>query len=197
MRDDMLKRTTGLSGTKKRFMYQPDGFMTILYLFLALIVIILVLYSVGKVGILFPETKAEEVKTEEVQTIELSDFPSTEEGTFGGQLNPAYFKEQLDQVVILFASAKIPGLTILYYPYEHRLVAGTPQMVISDIVFFDGQAHEIMYSFKKGGNQYFFYDGKVVGQSAYVPSEENMLTGLVTGPAVVVVSEGFEMVEVR
>jgi len=193
----MHHRTKSLSGQKKRWRYQPDGFTTILYLFLALIVITLVLYSIGKVGILFPETKAEEAPAEGVQTIGLTDFPSTEEGTFGGQLNPTYFKEPVDQVVILFASAKIPGLTILYYPYEQTLVAGTPQMAIPDIVFFDGQAHEIMYSFKKGGNQYFFYDGNVVGQSAYVPYEENMLTGLVTGPAVVVVSEGFEKVEVR
>ena len=40
------------------------------------------------------------------------DFPSTKEGSFDGVVRPHYFKEPLDEFVLLLSSDKIPGLSI-------------------------------------------------------------------------------------
>ena len=45
---------------------------------------------------------------------QIGDFPSDEQGTFAGRLKETYYKEQLDDVVVLFVSEKIPGLAMIY-----------------------------------------------------------------------------------
>ena len=126
-----------------------------------------------------------------------TDFPSTEEGTFSAWVREQYYKEQLDPMVVFFVSEKISGLSLVYYPEEQKLVAGTPPLIADGVRFFDGQAHHLAYSFQKDGEQRLYYDGKLVGVSSFVPKEKNSLTGLVTGTASNFVSEALYEVEIR
>jgi hypothetical protein len=89
------------------------------------------------------------------------DFPNTEAGTFAGFAGEKYFREPIEEVVVLFASAKIPGIAIIYYPEEKKIIAGSPQMTIENIKLFNGVRHQIAYSFKKGDKQRFYYDGNL------------------------------------
>ena len=131
------------------------------------------------------------------QPDQIGDFPSSEEGTLSGTLKEHYFKEKIDPVVVLFASARIPGLSILYYPEKNMLVGGSPALMVAGVSLFDGQRHSLLYSFKREGMQALVYDQKVVASGKFELPEGNMVTGLVTGAAENVVSEGFETVEVR
>lgn len=134
--------------------------------------------------------------TEEPEPTQMQDFSSTEQGTFTATLQSEYPKEPIDQVVVLFASSRIPGLMLVYYPYERRLVGGTPQMVIENVVFFDGQPHQLIYSFQKDGQQVIAYDGTPIAASDFIYFGGNAFTGLVTGLPEVVVSDGFSEVEI-
>ncbi len=124
-------------------------------------------------------------------SIQLQDFPSSEAGTFIGILRPTYFKEPLDNIIILFASVRVPGMVLAYYPTEHKLIGGTPQMVADGITFFDGQSHELKYSFQRNGQQLLIIDGKVVASSPFI-SYRSTLTGAVAGIPEVFISESFE-----
>ena len=137
-----------------------------------------------------------ELEPEQIrQPDQVGDFPSIEEGTLAGTLKEVYFKEQIDSVVVLFASAKIPGLSLLYYPEKKMLVGGSPALVASEVSLFDGQKHSVMYSFKRDGQQVILYDGQLVASGEFKLPEGNALTGLVTGVPENKVSEGFEKVE--
>lgn len=129
--------------------------------------------------------------------MQLNDFTSDAEGMFNGQLNNNYDKEEVDPVVVLFSSATVPGINLIYYHYENKVVVGTPQMVVENVVLFNDRPHWVGYTFKEGKKQYFFYDGKVVASSDFEPPQENALTGFVTGAAENYVYEGFESMEVR
>src|SRR3989344_1242645 len=98
------------------------------------------------VGYLFLSHQKVELQPEQIrQPDQVGDFPSTEEGTLAGTLKEVYFKEQIDPVVVLFASAKIPGLSLLYYPEKKMLVGGSPALVASEVSLFDGQKHSVLY----------------------------------------------------
>lgn len=129
--------------------------------------------------------------------MQLGDFENDKEGMFNGQLNNNYDKEEVDPVVVLFSSAIVPGLSLIYYHYEQKVVVGTPQMVVENVILFNDRPHWISYTFKEGGKQYFFYDGDVVASSTFEPPQENALTGFVTGVAENYVYEGFKSMEVR
>ena len=130
------------------------------------------------------------------QPDQIGDFSSAEAGTLSGTLQEHYFKEQIDPVVVLFASARIPGLSILYYPEKKIMVGGSPALVATDISLFDGHKHVLMYSFKREGEQALVYDGAMVAWGKFKVAD-NSITGLVTGTAENSISEGFEKVEVR
>ena len=74
-------------------------------------------------------------------------------------------------------------------------MAGRPLMMANDISLFDGQKHEIKYSFKKNGPQGLFYDGKLVAQGEF--KEPSSLTGATTGVARNYLSEDFEQVDIK
>jgi len=116
----------------------------------------------------------------ESTTIQMQDFPSTEQGTFTGQLKPNYYKEKPDQIIILFVSSRLPGLALIYYPYEKKLVGGTPQMIADNIILFDGVSHKLGYSFQQKGQQLLMYDDKVIAQSEFRLNDRNDLTGMFT-----------------
>ena len=142
------------------------------------------------------QTVPEEVSVEAPATVQMQDFPNDQQGIFIGQLNNHYFKDPIDPIVVLFISARIPGLSMIYYPYEQRIVAGTPSMNIENVVLFDGTSHEVKYAFQKDGNQQFWYDGNLVAESRFIPAGSS-ITGAVTGVDQVFVSEGFAEVEIR
>src|SRR3989344_1080577 len=97
-------------------------------------------------GYLFLSQQKVELEPEQIrQPDQVGDFPSIEEGTLAGTLKEVYFKEQIDSVVVLFASAKIPGLSLLYYPEKKMLVGGSPALVASEVSLFDGQKHSVLY----------------------------------------------------
>ena len=141
----------------------------------------------------FEQNKAE---VEDTVTTIIRDFPSTAEGTFYGQVQPLYFKESMDHIVVLFASQRITGLALIYYPYQKRLVGGTPQMVAENINLFDGVAHDIIYSFKERGKQMMLYDNQIVAASDFTLNTPNSLTGMVVGPASAVLSRSVTNVEI-
>ncbi len=118
------------------------------------------------------------------------DFMNLDEGALEGWTREQYYKEPIDEVVVLFASARIPGLAIIYYPKEERIVAGTPQMVVNGIRLFDGQTHQTAYAFARNGRQRFFYDGKMVAESDF-DFYESGLTGMAVGAPELIVSESF------
>ncbi|MDP3989689.1 MAG: hypothetical protein Q8Q01_00615 [archaeon] len=124
------------------------------------------------------------------------DFPTTEAGTFSGILNENYFKEPIDSIVLLFASKKLPGFAIKYYSEEHKLVTGTPPMVAEDVFLFNGIKTQLVYTFKKDGEQVLFIDGLKVVSSSFKLNQGSLLTGMVTGSSELFVSDGFESVNV-
>ncbi len=120
------------------------------------------------------------------------DFPNTKGGTLSGWAGSKYYKEPIDDVIILFASANVPGLTLLYYPNENKLVAGTPQLTVEEIKLFQGERHNLVYSFDLGKSQRIYYDGILKAESDFqLYSSE--LTGMVTGAPTAIVSESFEV----
>ena len=187
---------------------------TLLSALIFLVAVGLVLYIVGAIAqtireqeqtsavgaaIQIPPEKnveAENKPPENSQTVQMMDFPNDQQGIFIGILQSEYFKQPVDQIVVLFASSRIPGLTIIYYPYEKRLVAGTPAMNAENIAFFDGTSHELKYAFQKDGNQQLWYDGKLVAESRFIPVRST-LTGAVIGVPEVLVSEGFKDVAIE
>lgn len=126
----------------------------------------------------------------------IDDFASEEQGTFGGQLRNNYPAENFDSIVVLLSSQKIPGLTLVYYPYEQKLTSGIPQMTAENIVLFDGQPHRVHYQFTKGGPQYLYYDHKVVASSNY-QNLQTVLSGFMTGPPILFVSDLFSEYEFK
>jgi hypothetical protein len=136
-------------------------------------------------------------ETGEQVVIQQMDFPTTDAGTFVGVLQKEYFKEPIDKVVILFVSARIPGLSLIYYPSEKRLIGGTPQMSVDQIILFDGLHHEIKYSFEKGGQQQLFYDEQLVANAKFTPPPSDAITGMLIGVSRASVSKGLFKVEVR
>ncbi|MEK6969916.1 MAG: hypothetical protein AABW48_05810 [Nanoarchaeota archaeon] len=120
------------------------------------------------------------------------DFPHTKGGTLSGWAGSKYYKEPIDEVVILFASVTVPGLTILYYPQENKLVAGTPQMTATGIELFQGERHNLVYSFDLGKTQKIYYDGELKAESDF-QLYGSELTGMVTGAPTAIVSESFEV----
>lgn len=121
----------------------------------------------------------------------LGDFENDQQGIFGGQLNNKYFKEPIDSIVILFSSETVPGLTLVYYPYEKKLVGGLPKMEVEDVVLFDDRPHWVGYQFKKDGKQYLYYDHEVVASSNF-QIFGNTLTAFATGAPANYVYPGFE-----
>lgn len=119
------------------------------------------------------------------------DFPNIEGGTLTGWAGSNYYKEPIDEVVVLFASAKVPGLAIIYYPYHERLVAGTPQMTVEGIKLFKGEEHQIVYSFDRGRKQKIYYDGELKAETDF-EIYFNELMGMVIGSPETVVSPSFK-----
>ena len=121
------------------------------------------------------------------------DFSSKMEGTLSGWTDEKYYKEPIDETIVLFSSEKIPGLTLIYYHYENKIIGGTPQMTADNIIFFDGNPHTVKYSFKKNGKQQLYYDNNLVAESDFI-FHSNYLTGNIIGVNEFEISDSFESV---
>lgn len=156
--------------------------------------VLLSIKSAGKVTGTMVASQLEEKKSISPPEI---DFPDIKGGTFTGWAGEQYFTDAPDKVMVLFASSTIPGLAMLYYPYENRIVVGTPQMTIEGIELFKGQKHMVAYSFINGGEQKFYYDGELKASSEFELQAANEITGMAVGATETVISEQFEKVEIR
>ena len=176
--------------TKKRGTWKEWIVIFILLLFVALIII----FSASDVETNDVVEVDNVTNTEQLTPPEV-DFMSVDGGTFNGWAGATYYKEPIDDPVVLFVSAKVPGMSLLYYPHKKLLVGGTPQMIAEDIDLFQGEKHQITYSFDKGEKQRLFYDGKIVAESEF-KLYENSLTGMATGVAELYVSKSLDEVEI-
>ncbi len=138
-----------------------------------------------------------DTQTDEIISPEKIDFPSTEEGTLSGWMEGVYPKEPIDKEIVLFSSAKIPGLAIVYYHEENKLIAGTPKMNADGITLFDGEKHHLAYTFKRGGPQILFYDGQQVAASEFQHHLPTSITGMVTGPFTPIISKTFSQININ
>src|SRR3989344_3093948 len=108
------------------------------------------------------------------------DFKSNIEGALSGWTDEKYYKEPIDETIVLFSSEKIPGLAVIYYPLEKKLIAGSPPMVINNLSLFNGYKHHLGYIFKES-KQALFYDGQLIAASDFLPRTQNSFTGMTTG----------------
>jgi len=132
-----------------------------------------------------------------ITSTEMQDFPNTVQGTFTGILNAKYIKEELDPIIVLYVSSRLPGMAMIYYSQEKKLVYGTPQMVINDISLFDGAQHTLTYSFQNPGKQYFSYDNTVLSQSDFHLNIPSLLTGNTVGVSEKFINPHFGSVEIN
>ena len=111
-----------------------------------------------------PDTSIQDQEKEK----EGKDFSSTEAGTLNGWLEVPP-NTPLDDTVVLFSSTTIPGLAIIYYPPQKRIISGLPPMVAEGVNLHDGQKHNLIYTFQKNGIQALLIDGQIASSADYHP----------------------------
>ncbi|HZX45136.1 MAG TPA: hypothetical protein VFF28_05640 [Candidatus Nanoarchaeia archaeon] len=111
------------------------------------------------------------------------DFPNKKEGTVVFDMK--IFMENIIQVnnkvpkyVIFAESQAIPGLVFRYNVFESVFEGGLPLIKTSEVKFLDGGKHLVSYTFKEGGPQKIFFDGKEVASGEF-DSSKPLVTGLV------------------
>ncbi len=111
--------------------------------------------------------------------------PSDTEGTLVLWTKPAVeifdqFSDARDYI-IFFSATNIPGLRIVYNLNTQQFEAGTPLLKSTKIDIFDGQNHQLSYTFKKGTEQAIYLDGVKVASSEFRPMAIPELTALMIG----------------
>ncbi len=110
-----------------------------------------------------------------------ADLQSKEEGTIMWWTKPEMrvFKdfESTKEYLIMFSSSNLPGLMIAYGFAGKNIVGGMPMMKSGGVEFLDNKAHQIAYTFKKGGEQVLYFDGEMKVRGEYRESQVNVLTG--------------------
>ncbi|MFH1275533.1 MAG: hypothetical protein ABIH82_00315 [Candidatus Woesearchaeota archaeon] len=161
---------------------------------IVIIVAVVLISSTFFVIDLFKEEPQTEVVTETV-TGTINDFPSDQAGTLNGylQVDP---NMPVENTIVLFSSAKISGLAMVYYPKQKRVVVGMPPMVADNVDLFDGKEHNVIYTFEKEGMQAFFIDKQIVVSGNYKPYSGAGITGMVIGISENIVSGLFDEVVV-
>ena len=107
--------------------------------------------------------------------------PNTEEGTIVLWTKPpveifGQFSDARDYI-IFFSATNVPGMRIVYNMNAKRFEAGTPLLVSQEIDIFDGQNHQLAYTYKKGVGQKIFLDGVEVASSDFKPMKIADVTG--------------------
>ena len=80
--------------------------------------------------------------------------------------------------MMFFSSETIKGLRIFYDFRDSRLKAGLPLMGSEQEIGFDGNPHQIIYTFKKGIKQALYFDTVLVAEGPFDPNESPPLVGL-------------------
>lgn len=107
--------------------------------------------------------------------------PNEDEGTIVLWTKPPVeifdqFSDARDYI-IFYSSTNLPGVRIVYNMKEHMFEAGSPLLRSPEIDIFDGQNHQLAYTFKKGAAQSMFLDGQLVNTSDFRPLSAAQITG--------------------
>jgi hypothetical protein len=107
--------------------------------------------------------KYTDLPNKDVGTVVVDLKASEDELTLGGTIPTR---------VQLFRSKIVEGLSIEYIYGEKRIVSGMPRLSSSAVSLFDGNLHHIAYSFKRGEKQQLYFDGNLVAESVFEPTEK-------------------------
>lgn len=137
----------------------------------ALIVVILV-----KIAMLAAEQKPKEELGTAVKLNLDGDFPNTQEGTavFNMRLlmdRIIAVNNKVPKYVIFTESNAIPGLMLRYNVHDSVFEGGLPLIRSNEVTFLDGNIHEVIYTFKKGAEQKFFFDGAEIASGIFDDSK--------------------------
>lgn len=104
------------------------------------------------------------------------DFPNPKEGTaiFNMRLLMDRIILQFNKVpkyVIFIESETIPGLILRYNVHDSVFEGGLPLMQSEEVVFLDGNKHEVVYTFKEGAEQKFYFDKKEIASGMFDSSK--------------------------
>ncbi len=104
------------------------------------------------------------------------DFPNPKEGTaiFNMNLimeNIIAVHNKVPKYVIFKESSIIPGLTIRYNLHDSVFEGGIPLIKSEEVTFLDGKKHEIIYTFKEGDAQRFYFDKKEIASGKFDSSK--------------------------
>ena len=95
------------------------------------------------------------------------DFPNLKEGT--AVFNVRLLMDQIilkykkvPKYIIFTESTAIPGLVFRYNVHDSVFEGGLPLVRSEEVIFLDGNVHEVAYTFKAGGKQRIFFDGEEV-----------------------------------
>ncbi len=109
------------------------------------------------------------------------DLPNKEQGTVVISLKAPESEilvgESEPTRVILFRSNTVDGLSIEYLFGEKRLISGIPSIESQVVDIFDGNMHQIAYSFMRGDMQMLFLDGVKLAEGKFDPTTELTVTG--------------------
>ncbi|MBW2988855.1 hypothetical protein KY358_00900 [Candidatus Woesearchaeota archaeon] len=114
------------------------------------------------------------------------DFPNTKEGTARFDM-----KLLMDRVIsrfnkvpkyVIFAESKaIPGLALRYNVHDSVFEGGLPMMRSREVVFLDGNRHELVYTFQEGGAQKIYFDRMEIASGIFDPDRIGITGFAVSG----------------
>ncbi len=108
-------------------------------------------------------------------------MPNENEGTIVLWTKPPIeIFEQFDDArdyIIFYSATNVPGLRIVYNIQTKRFEAGTPQLKSPEIDIFDGNNHQLVYTFNKEQGQAIYLDGVKVDESTFKPLKISQVTG--------------------
>jgi hypothetical protein len=104
------------------------------------------------------------------------DFPNPKEGS--AVFNTRLFMDNIIKVhnkvpkyVIFTESKKIPGLILRYNIHDSVFEGGLPLLKSKEVVFLDGNMHEVIYTFREGEEQKFYFDGEKIASGIFDSSD--------------------------
>ncbi|MFC1741836.1 hypothetical protein ACFL3V_04845 [Nanoarchaeota archaeon] len=107
--------------------------------------------------------------------------PNTDQGTIVIWTKPpveifSQFSDARDYI-IFYSATNIPGLRVVYNIKEKHFEAGAPLMSSPEVDIFDQKNHQIVYTFKKDGQQSIFLDGVKAATSDFKPIDSSKIVG--------------------
>lgn len=140
-----------------------------------IVVVVLVLVFL-KVAMLFGEQKSSISGAFIIKLDQKGDFPNPKEGTV--IINQKVFMDRIisqekkvPKYIVLMESETVPGLALRYNVGDSVLEGGLPIMTSEEVIFLDGNTHEIVYTFKTGAEQRLYFDKEEVALARFYPSK--------------------------